>query len=270
MIVIDNDAAGSAKPAVREFATDEKLIYDLEHRQNISHARNKSLSHASADYIAIIDDDEYAEPHWLLNLYNTITSYEADVVHGPVVPLFSTQTPAYVSKSVLFTRPHLPTGSTQAYTRYTGNVLFRRKLIEKMETPFDPRFGRTGGEDVVFFNRLKQQGCKMVWCNEAETFEIIPSERANVPWLVKRFFRNGNITYHIEAGGGGDTVSGRACCIVRSCKMAMKHFLTLPLYSFGSLFSLHYSSKMVRSLERIAFQAGFLSAAFNVQYEEYR
>lgn len=68
IIVTDNDAQRSAEPVVRELnASGQKIIYAVEPEQNISLARNKSLSFATGDYIATIDDDEYADPRWLLN-----------------------------------------------------------------------------------------------------------------------------------------------------------------------------------------------------------
>lgn len=51
---------------------------------------------ATGDYIATIDDDDYADRQWLLNLYRAIITYGADIVHGPVVWEFPAGTPDYI------------------------------------------------------------------------------------------------------------------------------------------------------------------------------
>ncbi|HEY4283134.1 MAG TPA: glycosyltransferase family 2 protein [Chthoniobacterales bacterium] len=197
VVVADNDVERSAEPVVRELnASGAKIIYAVEPEQNISLARNKALSLATGDYIAAIDDDEYANSSWLLQLYRALTSFNADVVHGPVIPEFPPQTPRYIREA--FMRPNPPTGSTGKYILNAGNTLFRRTLIEGTKTPFDPRFGRTGAEDTAFFFDLRRRGSRMTWCREALVFEAVPSPRANLMWLVRRKFRHGNLypRYH--------------------------------------------------------------------------
>lgn len=270
IIVVDNDAHRTAESIVKEFAGNgQKFIYDVEPRQNISLARNRSLGHATGAYIATIDDDEYADVDWLLNLYRTITSYNADVVHGPVIRILPKKTPTCVRQSRVFTAPNLPTGCTDKYTYYTGNSLFRRTLIEQMDIPFDPAFGKTGGGDVLFFENLKRRDCKFIWCSDAKAFEFIPPEKATLLWILQRFFRNGNITYrmHRKPPGGN---RGNAWVIFRSCTRLAKALCKVPLYVFASMVNRKYFFIAVKNLERIAFQAGFVAAALDFQYEEYR
>jgi hypothetical protein len=42
------------------------------------------------------------------------------------------------------------------------------------EGPFDPAFGRTGGEDSMLFRRLDESGSRMVWCDDAPALEFVP------------------------------------------------------------------------------------------------
>jgi succinoglycan biosynthesis protein ExoM len=270
LIVVDNDARRSAEPVVREFfSRGVPLIYDVEPRQNISLARNRTLSHATGEFIATIDDDEYADHRWLLNLYKTMVTYDADVVHGPVVPLFPPNTPAYVKNSALVARPELATGSTENYTPYTANSLFRRKLIEALPAAFDPRFGRTGGEDILFFHALRRQGHKLIWCNDAVVFASIPPDRANLSALTKRYFRNGYITYRMSSEAHLNEVRVDRAAVFRCCVRLGIGLGAMPFYLFADLCGGN-SSKALRSLEETAFRAGFLAAAFRFRYEAYR
>ena len=77
IVVIENALTpGSAEivSAVQQ-QTPIKIHYRLEPRSGIPFARNAALDLANAlgaDWIALIDDDEYAEPDWLLKLYEAL------------------------------------------------------------------------------------------------------------------------------------------------------------------------------------------------------
>jgi succinoglycan biosynthesis protein ExoM len=258
IIVADNDAQRSAEPVVRELnAGGQKIIYAVEPEQNISLARNKSLSFATGNYIATIDDDEYADSRWLLNLFRAITSHDADVVHGPVMPEFHSKTPRYIRQG--FTRPNPPTGSTDNYFLNTGNTLFRRQLIEGLPAPFDPRFGRTGGEDTAFFFDLKRRGCRMTWCREALVLESVSSRRANLIWLLKRKFRHGNLypRYH------GYSNLFRGAQIGFSCLELSKLICAFLFHTVRGSFSSKYNDQPIESLLNISFRLGVLAHYVN-------
>lgn len=271
IIVADNDAQGSAEAVVREFNTNgQKIIYEVEPEQNISLARNKSLSRATGDYIATIDDDEYADPHWLHHLYRAITSYQADVVHGPVIPEFHSKAPAYIRACAIFNRPNPPTGANENYVCATGNSLFRRELLAGVATPFDPRFGRTGGEDTIFFNQLKKRCCRMIWCRDALVFSLIPPRKANWRWILRREFRAGNGYYRIFDQGPVDPQLPRATNILVLSKRAAKLCYPVPLYIYRGLFDMQYAVKAIERLRPTAFYAGIIAHLLGFQYEEYR
>ena len=62
--------------------------YVHEPRPGISHARNRGVAEAKGDFVAFIDDDELPAPNWLESLLLTQRTYRADVVLGPVRPVF--------------------------------------------------------------------------------------------------------------------------------------------------------------------------------------
>lgn len=277
IIVVDNDAQRSAEATVCEFETKgQKIIYDVEPEPNISLARNRSLSHASRDYIATIDDDEYADSQWLLNLYKTMISYNADVVHGPVSPIFHNNTPSYIRRRKRFNLPNPPTGSTENYIRATNNSLFRRRLIEHIATPFDPSFGRTGGEDTRFFKNLREQGYKMIWCREAQVFEFIPPERTNLVWILKRNFWMGNNWHCISGKGAFITNLSKGRKIFYICWQLVMLGCAVPFYILGGILSNTFTikerrfDKAIDRLERMAFDMGVISYFLNFRYEQYR
>src|SRR4051794_5614490 len=129
VVVADNDAEQSASPLVEEFsrASDLKISYCVEPRQNIALVRNKALQTAAGDMIAFIDDDEVPDAKWLWNLFDTCRAFQADGVLGPVKPYFDHDPPAWVVKGGFFERPDYPTGYELRWNECrTGNVLFNR------------------------------------------------------------------------------------------------------------------------------------------------
>ena len=193
--VVDNDDQGSAGDVVARamVASQVPITYDVEPERNISLARNRSVKNADGDLIAFIDDDEFPEDTWLLNHLETMRLREADGVLGPVRPQFDAHAPAWLVRSGLCERPRFKTGTVISDPRFTrtGNVLIRRSLFEGPDANFDPRFGRSGGGDAVFFKRLIQQGRRFVWCDEACVFEEVPPERQTRTYYLKRALTRG-------------------------------------------------------------------------------
>jgi succinoglycan biosynthesis protein ExoM len=54
--------------------------------------------------------------------------------------------------------------------------------------------GLTGSEDTLFFTRLHRNGRRIVWCKEALVTERIPPERLTPRFMLRRKFRDGQIT----------------------------------------------------------------------------
>lgn len=194
IVVADNDYLRSAEAVTSDFAAALSIPvkYCVESQQNIALARNKAIENASGELIAFIDDDEFPINSWLLTLFKAIKEYRVVGVLGPVKPYFDYKPPLWVLKGRLFDRPSYATGYKPGWheTR-TGNVLFRKNILDGISAPFNPQFG-TGGEDVDFFRRMIEKGCEFVWCNEAVVFEVVPPSRCNRTYLLKRALLRGS------------------------------------------------------------------------------
>src|SRR6266478_7010650 len=86
IVVADNDQSESARAVVSDFASSSsiQIKYCAEPRQNIALARNKAIENASGDFIACIDDDEFPQQDWLLNMFKACAQYGVAGVLGPV------------------------------------------------------------------------------------------------------------------------------------------------------------------------------------------
>lgn len=197
VVVVDNDKDRSAHPVVAQFQERSSfaLKYCSEPVQNIARARNTAVAHATGDYVAFIDDDEYPSPDWLFELLRTQLANGADGVLGPVKPYYAEQPAAWVIRGGFFERPSHATGYKIGLSdARTGNVLLKRELFAGAESPFAEQFA-TGGEDVDFFRRAMERGARFVWCNEALVYELVPAERCTRRYLLRRALLRGRNSF---------------------------------------------------------------------------
>ncbi len=201
IVVVDNDPDHSARRVLTSWRSPPgfQLVFVHECEPNISVARNAATQKASGDWIVFVDDDETPSSDWLSSLVEAQRNFRADAVFGPVVPCYGAETPAWVREGAYFERRRFVTGTVidEADAR-TGNVLINAQRMKRLDGPFDRSFGRTGGEDSVLFRDLLAQDCMFVWCDEATVSEVVPLERANAGWLLRRSFRVGQTWIRAE------------------------------------------------------------------------
>lgn len=190
VVVVDNSEDRSAIVTVQTLCATSRhpIRYVSEPTHNISLARNRAVAVSRGAYVAFVDDDELPGKDWLGTLLETLNSFQADGVLGPVEPEFEVVPPRWLIESGLSVRERFSTGTalTAPLFMRTGNVLFRREVFDAMTSPFDPRFGRSGGEDSAFFEQALKRGFRFVWCDEAPVFEWVPRERQTVGYHVRR------------------------------------------------------------------------------------
>ena len=222
IVVVDNDLGRSAESVVTEFVATSRIAvtYSCEPRQNIALARNKALSHAMGDFVAFIDDDEFPEDGWLAAMFETCEAYQAAGVLGPVRPYFDEPPPRWIIDGHFWERPEHRTGRVMTWDECrTGNLLFRRRILDGMQEPFNPIFG-SGGEDKDFFLRMMRVGHVFRWCNEGSVYEIVPKERWRRSYMLKRAMLRGRNILKLPIGRGG--------LVARSVLAAPVYLMLLP------------------------------------------
>lgn len=186
VVVSDNDKAESGRATAEEMAAHSavEIKYAVEPRQGIAHARNNAVRNAKGDYIAFIDDDEFAPETWLLTLFKAIGKFGSDGVLGPVDPHFDNDAPRWVIQGGFYKRPTVATGTVLDFKKCrTGNVLLKRELFAGDE-PFNIEC--LCGEDQDFFKRQIAAGKNFVWCHEAPAYEVVPPVRWKRTFLMRR------------------------------------------------------------------------------------
>ena len=265
VIVVDNDAARTSAEVAGEFAHSRIPVrYFVEPEQNISRARNRTFAEADADLIATIDDDEIAEPDWLLELHKALLAHEADAVFGPVHSRFVETPPQWIIEGKFFDYSPIPTGQTVPLeSTRTSNVMLRRSSLPDSGEVFNEKLGLTGGEDLDLFRRMLEQNARMIAVESAVVHETVPAERANLKWLAGRWFRYGTMRVDVHEN-----------------KRDSIKFLTatLGIATAGFVVSLARAARKapfrrVRSADnllRACYWAGVLANIAGYRYQEYK
>ena len=270
VIVVDNDGDGRAGAAVVDAMAPTfrcPLTAIVEPRPGHTYAYNRAFQAAcratpACDYVAVLDDDEYPEPHWLDELIGVAQRCGADIVGGPVFPVFD-DPDHWLAKSGLYAPARNPTGPV-AMIYGAGNMLIRRDVLEQyLDEPFLHAFAFTGGSDYDFFWRCRNDGRSFAWADDATVRETTPPARTSVGYLLRRKFRNGTEATRLER-----KFLGRVAGAVRGWCLGLGlvgvGILTLPLAA------LRGRRGIMASLLRAAKGAGRIAAEFDLHYEQYR
>ena len=206
VVIVDNDAmASESVPVAGEFLGTGRLqgLCLVEPQQGNCHAINAAFETALAKFpgarhFLMIDDDEIASPDWLELMVRTAETTGADVVGGPVWPVFDDAAKQKLERHPAF-KPAYETSGAVPMIYGCGNCLITRSVFERLGAPaFDLRFNFLGGGDVDFFTRCRRAGMTFHWVAEAVITETVPQDRSRPNWLALRGLRIGAINYHVQ------------------------------------------------------------------------
>ncbi len=189
IVVVDNDAIPTARDTVSRFAADHGLEQVLRHAHEptpgLAAARNRALDEARGDVLVFIDDDERATDGWPGGLVRMLATTDADLVGAPVLTEFTETPPTWVVDGGFFVRDDPPHGSRQPWLR-SGNLAIDLASVRRNDIRFDPRFSRTGGEDVAFSFAAVERGLALRWAEGEAVVEDVGPDRTTAAWILRR------------------------------------------------------------------------------------
>ena len=259
VIVVDNDATGSARAVVderRSAGAPFTLYYDVQPERNIALTRNRTVALATGDWIAFIDDDERAPEPWLRQLADAATKYSADGVLGPVLPEVPEDAPDWIRRGRFYDFPRMDTGLEVPLNRMRfGNVLLRAQPVHAQPGPFDPDYGLSTGEDADLLIRMVRAGSRIIWCDEAVVIEPVENKRLSLRWLLRRALSGGQEFARKTVTGqyGPVTLRVRIALLLR-CMLQLggAAVLTVLTYPLGRHRSVYYLLKAWGSVGKIS------------------
>ncbi len=148
--------------------------------------------------VAMIDDDEIAEPDWLRRIVEAQERSGADLVGGPVVPQFERPDAGRFANHPVFKPYYIAPGPVR-FLYGSGNFVMRAAVLDRLGQPYlDPIFDFVGGGDLDFFKRARDAGFSAYFETAARAVETVPASRTTLRWVIARSLRYGAINYMIE------------------------------------------------------------------------
>jgi succinoglycan biosynthesis protein ExoM len=269
VIVVDNDAQGSARVVVERFLEKHGAFpvkYDIQPERNIARTRNFTVARAQGGWLAFIDDDERAPKAWLRQLIEFALAQKADGVLGPVIPLVPPTAPDWIQRGNFYDFPRLPSGAVVPLNRMRfGNLILRGEPLRALEGPFDERYGLMAGEDGDLLVRMVGEGARIVWCDEAIVEEPVEASRLSLRWLMQRALGGGQEFARKSLAGRYGPVTPWIrvrfflVALAQLCLAAVLALATLP---FGTHRAAHW-------LTRSWANFGKISVLWGSQHREY-
>ena len=196
VLVIDNASTDETPDVVKQAAESSACTvrYVREDEPGVSFARNRGLQESEATWIAFFDDDEIAEPDWLLQLMKAAKEQNVKCVGGGVRLKLDEGSDRKLRPWV-----RVILGSTDSMTAQmydgkrvptTGNMLIHTEIFEKIG------MFRTdlveGGEDTDVYHRARLEGYEAYHAPQALTHHQIPPFRIEPKYLCSTSMRMGS------------------------------------------------------------------------------
>ena len=270
VVVVENDASAcESARVVSEFLLRGTFpgLCVIESQQGNCHAINAAFETAlaafsDARHFLIIDDDEIASPDWLELMVRAAEASGADVIGGPVWPVFDDAMKQDLERHPAF-RPAYETSGPVPMIYGCGNCLIARSVFARLGNfAFDLRFNFLGGGDVDFFSRCRRARMRFHWVAEAVITETVPEARTDPRWLALRALRIGAINYQVERKV--------ASTLVSRLKLFAKVLALMPLSLFRAVRLAIAERKMLIALHPVIVAAGRALAVVGVEPQPYK
>lgn len=177
IIVIDNESEPNNRAAVEVFALTclFPVHYVHQPKRGIAVARNTALDKAmalNADWIAMLDDDETADSHWLAELMSPEYRHVPVLAGRRIIVYPHNRPPFWHTRS----KSRQQTEGETIESAFTHNVRFSRDLLDA-KLRFDENIGFMGGEDGLFFKTARSIGFNAKFTRRSKTYECVHLER---------------------------------------------------------------------------------------------
>lgn len=212
IIVIDNNKTPQEETQVNilKRSSPYKITYVHIAEAGLSNARNAAMDLIRTRYVAFLDDDMIASPDWLTELIKTSIKYDAGIVFAPAFARMPDQNdPLNPYMEPYFSR--LIDDNKEGIIHETlgmGGCLLDLNYCDLPTPPFDNKLNKTGGEDDILFDYLRQRGVKIAWSPAAITHEIVSKDRATARYIQARNFGYGQGPTRICASRGRLGIGG--------------------------------------------------------------
>jgi len=280
IVVVDNDSTPSSESIVARVRANcpHPTRYLHEPRRGIPVARNRVLEEAAtldADWVAFIDDDQFAAPTWIKASLEVARRDAADIVKARVNVIFPEPLPFWcipVRVQPNNVEPDGPVQSRRAATFSGNGVLISARLtgLGGYGLRYNERLAVTGGEEREFCRAADRLGAVMVFSNSA----VVTEEEHRSRCTYRRFAARG-----LTKGGRDVTL----CRNERGYPRALlKCLREVPLRTMHGILQLFvaplflpfdmngFKHNALQGGRRISYAVGALGGLLSLEYGYYR
>jgi GT2 family glycosyltransferase len=189
IVLVDNASSDETPRVALEFSKSlPALRYVAEWKKGIATARNRGYREAKGEWIAFFDDDQLADPRWLLELFNYAHDYNLRAVGGPVHLKLPDGCDRDLHPFVRMLLGESRLGSEPfAYSPKvspgTGNLMLHRSVFEQVGA-FDEAFA-VRAEDTDLFCRMWREGIEAWYVPAAIVHHVTPQQRLEEQYLSR-------------------------------------------------------------------------------------
>jgi len=204
ILVVDNGSTDNTKQiVVEEFAQVQNLRYIYEPIMGLSQARNTGLAHATGKYVAYLDDDAIACPHWLqkiVEVFETVNP-QPGCAGGKIEAIWEAPRPLWLSDTLMTYLSALDYSQTPISLNDTpcrlhgANIAFPKNLLKDMGG-FQVDLGRKGNnllsnEEFLVQQQLVDKGYSCFYHPEIAVSHHVPASRLTKDFFVNRLYWEG-------------------------------------------------------------------------------
>jgi glycosyltransferase involved in cell wall biosynthesis len=206
-VVVVDDASRDGTADVVGRARVTSIVHDSPRGPNA--ARNSGIRAASADLIALVDDDVFAPPGWLRALVTGVRRHpEADALGGPIRARLEGPAPRSCGRELPpVTTLDLGAADQETELVWSANMLLRRDAFERIG-PFDED-RPPGGDEEEWLRRLTAAGGRVFYVAEAALDHRRAGDDARLRSLMRSAYRRGrNLRAYDESRDAAPAMAG--------------------------------------------------------------
>jgi len=204
IIVVDNGSTDNTREVVEQFRQRARIRYIYEPIKGLCQARNTGWQAADGKYVAYLDDDAIACPHWLekmMEAFETIKPAPASV-GGRVVPIWESERPAWLEEQMLGAYAIADWGDQARFFKPSSpehhvgcNVAYSREVLQECGG-FNVNLGRKGknllsNDENLIRQYIDSHGLGIYYDPEILVDHLVPKERLTRRFMLRRHFWQG-------------------------------------------------------------------------------
>ena len=204
IIVVDNGSTDNTREVVEQLSQFARIRYIYEPIKGLCQARNTGWQAAGGKYVAYLDDDAIACPHWLekmMEAFETVKPAPASV-GGRVVPIWESERPPWLEDRMLGAYAIADWGDRARFFKPSSpehhvgcNVAYSREVLQECGG-FNINLGRKGknllsNDEHLIRKYMDSHGLGIYYDPEILVDHLVPKERLTRRFMLRRHFWQG-------------------------------------------------------------------------------